>query len=232
MKKVLFIVVTFLFIAAGAFAAPIANGPWQDYEFYQSDSTTYAGGTNYPGQLVQEGQQYKFFFDLVYANDYNGYQFNSLPTQGTDSALSLKNDVEGYTAEWSTPNDNPVGNIWASISIFSVDAEFEQASLDVNALYKGVSYGLTDIISAVGPNTNFATFTYQLAGDLLQALQADPYGELVLSISSLIPASYAGYNDFNLLEVGIGAAPVPEPGTLLLFGFGLVGLGFLKRRKS
>jgi hypothetical protein len=43
-----------------------------------------------------------------------------------------------------------------------------------------------------------------------------------------------GYNhdEYLIFRISVGATPVPEPTTLLLFGLGLVGLGVMRKRRA
>lgn len=213
-------------LSGSALAAPIATGPWTEYEYFQKTTNDPNG---FPGQLVENNQQLNFFFDLAFigfADFENPYQLT-----GTDSQLSLKNDVAGYGQLYGT---KPVKNIWSAITLFSTDNEWEQFNIDVTAFVgANKTYKLTEQAFTLGTNENSdtATIIIKWSGDLLDAWKLDPYGIVNLELTMYNPSG--GYNDFNLLEVGTGVSPIPEPATMLLFGAGMAGLtGMARRRRT
>jgi len=201
-------------MAGSAMANAIVTGPWADYEYYQKTSLDNNG---YAGQFVQNGETYTFYFDLAFLN--NG---------STNSQLTRETDVQGY-ASYLTPIDK----IWTGIALLSADDEWEQFDLYVDAYINNTQYHLTDYAFTLGNdgNSDIARITIQWSGQLLDAWKIDPYGIVTMNITTFYTGG--GYNDFNLLEVGTGVTPVPEPATMLLFGTGLAGLaGIARRRKA
>lgn len=188
-------------LSGSALALPVAQGPWVDYEYYQSP--------NEQGDWVEAGEAYSFNFDLT-----------NLGNESTDFAgFTLENDVSGY-------GPYEVKNVWAAVALYSVDEEAESYSLNVNASYNGIDYAIGPLTVFVGPNTDLAWQTFKFSGALLNAWKADPSGIVTINITD-----YSG-NDFNLVEVGVGVTPVPEPATMLLFGAGIAGLAGIVRRKK
>ena len=53
-----------------------------------------------------------------------------------------------------------------------------------------------------------------------------------LSFESLNGVGVTSPSDFGPLLAGVNLEQVPEPATLSLLGLGLVGLGFMRRRKA
>lgn len=87
----------------------------------------------------------------------------------------------------------------------------------------GVFYSQPDLSTDLADHFNF----YATSGQSSQELQG---ADLVLGIEDLNSDNWdTSYND---MVVGLtGVDPVPEPGTLLLFGMGLASLGFFFRRQ-
>lgn len=92
--------------------------------------------------------------------------------------------------------------------------------------------GTTSRFDTVVNNTRFDPISMMgrysmdvsLAG--LNLVNIDPNARIIFSLRSLDTAASFAYLD------NVSVSVVPEPGTLLLLGSGLLGLGFLKRRRN
>lgn len=84
-----------------------------------------------------------------------------------------------------------------------------------------------EFVSNAMPGWSFSGGTYTIDGSTVSGLNP--------TITVTLPTNVDIYSlqvDKSATNFGFGlAAPVPEPGTLALFGAGLVGLGFVRRRK-
>lgn len=95
----------------------------------------------------------------------------------------------------------------------------------------GFSFDLLDVASIFRqhinvPNTpGLDTLTVTSTGTVRHAGFHDTHGLLTITANGTT-------NGLSVSFSGTGTSPIPEPGTLTLFGAGLVGLSFLRRRRK
>lgn len=184
--------------------------------------TVYENYTGY--QSVREGEKYGFYFDLpimnnpvLYGSDYGA--------SGTNSDLILDNDVAtGFEAL-------PFESAFYNIVLWSEDWASETTGISLTAFNGGVEY---DLGTYEWSESTWWPFNddgyYTITGELnMPDFLANPYGDIVITASA---TGWWNINDFAIVEVGVGGEPIPEPSTILLLGFGMLGLLGLKFRKN
>lgn len=154
------------------------------------------------------GQNFTFNFSGLLASDGTGGEF-ILHAQGDydgrcDETLSW--DIDGIVSA------GPVGG-FNDVACGGIPEQ-------------GGPFDFANVFQSFG-NIEFQR-TYTLSGTDLNAILAD--GALTIFVD--LDANVGLFDPPNFVEVTLNYDSVPEPATLALFGLGLAGLGFARRKKS
>lgn len=154
-----------------------------------------------PDQMAKTGKNVKYDVELVAPSMVQG---------GLEAAWLMENAARYTPDEYAS---NSIGAlqfaIWKVVKDYDAGYDFDLT---------GGNFYWTDISQKTG----------DLAGMYLDSLRNDfdPTG-----LDGLYAASLHGdYQDFMIAVPGIGAAPVPEPASMVLLAFGLIGIAGMGRK--
>ena len=174
-------------------------------------------------QSISEGNSYIFAFDMWYEN--------SFPVWDTAPGLKLTTDGEGAFGAWSSAS--------LFIDFYSSDADREWADINFEAWGTGLlgplfSTSLLNVDGYLIPTSNGTyQYRYDFTSSALNVLDNEGWGAARVGA----PVRKGVNNDLGISRVALvvnnggRAIKVAEPGSLALFGAGLLGLAFVTRRR-
>ncbi len=221
MKKILFtLLITFLFAGSSmAVTLPTLGG---SYEWSNADywTITDLSGSQALFQLDYEngGASYESSFGL--------YTVNQAGDEVASTYEIFEAGDEPSTDWWATTTSS----IWFSYdnanSIWQISDAVDGTFVDF-----GLTFGFYSDVTYNGSAVDTWYTDVQFNTNQLERIFV-AYDEVNHGTQIFLEDTQSGAAPLDMLVSSSDLQPVPEPGTLLLLGSGLVGLAFLKRRKS
>ena len=143
----------------------------------------------------------------------------------TTNTLNFNSTIIATTqgvGDYSTINQFDTGTIATSLTFDPLPAPIDNfISID------GFTFDLTSIVDVQRTNVSSHLDTLSITGYVMAHHAGyDPtLGQLTITANSTTGGTSISFS-------GTGVSPIPEPATLALFGAGLVGLAFVRRRRN
>lgn len=216
-RKLLFsFIVTLLSVSIAGTAS--AGTVWTDWTGYTAGAPGVVGtlggvGVTYTGQVINTTINGTATNWSPNSSFIGGTVTTSPSTVGDIIGISGGTGGGTGTITFASPIINPVFAIW---------------SLGQPGLAASFTFSLTPAFEAGGPNQQYGGAPISVLGNVVSGNEGNGVVQFTGAFSTFswtnTPENWYGFT------VGTAASSVPEPTTLLLLGFGLIGLAGLRRK--